>query len=154
MTVEIEQANPYGSLSEERLRTFEQRLRMALPLDYRAFLRRYNGGKPNPNGFWIAKGHDASEVNRFYGLHDGPRWVSLDCYVGEEQHGIPRGLLAIGDDGTGNIICIGIEGERKGAIFFIDHEVHPYDDPDSTAGIYELAKSFSEFLSDLQHMPR
>ena len=55
MAIEIENANPYGPLSEERLQAFEKKLGVTLPPDYREFLKRYNGGKPEPGGFWITK---------------------------------------------------------------------------------------------------
>lgn len=151
--ITIRDANQYGPLLEERLQAFEKRLGVILPPDYREFLKRYNGGRPEPSGFWIRAGCDASEVHQFYGLHDGPKWFSIDCYTGVEQYGIPRGMLAIGNDGVGNTICIGIEGEKRGAIYFIDHEVHPYDKPDSFEGVIRLADSFSEFLSSLQIIP-
>lgn len=152
--MEIKNANPYGPLSEERLQDFEKRVGAVLPPDYREFLKRYNGGKPDPNDFWIRGGRDSSGVHQFYGLHDGPKWFSIDCSVGVERYGVPEGLLAIGDDGVGNTICIGIKGEKRGIIYFIDYEIHPYDESDSFEGITKLADSFSEFLSTLQRIPR
>jgi hypothetical protein len=152
MTVEMRDANLYGTLSEEKLQAFEERLGVRLPSDYREFLERYNGGIPIPGGFWIREGQDGSEVHQFYGLHDGPKWASLDCYVGPERYGIPEEMHAIGDDGVGNKICIGIKGDNRGAVFFIDAEIHPYDEPDAWEGIITLADSFARFLAGLRRI--
>lgn len=148
--IEMENANPYGSLSEERLKAFEDAIGIVLPMDYREFLKQTNGGRPVPNGFWIVEGRDGSQVYQFYGLHDGLRWFSIDGYIGEDRHGIPQGLLPIGDDGVGNILCIGISEDLKGAIYFVDHEIHPSGHPDSWKGITSVGESFSEFLAGLQ----
>ena len=150
MIVEMRDANLYGALSEERLQAFEEKLGVRLPSDYREFLERYNGGTPILCGFWIREGQDGSEVHQFYGLHDGPTWASLDCYIGPERYGIPAEMLAVGDDGVGNRICIGIKGDSRGAVFFIDAEIHPYDEPDALEGITKLADSFARFLTNLQ----
>jgi cell wall assembly regulator SMI1 len=150
MATEIRNSFPHGPLSEERLREFEENLGVRLPTEYRQFLKEHNGGRPKPGGFWIERHTDASEVHQFYGLHDGPEWLSIDCYAGADRYGIPPGMLAIGDDGVGNHICIWIEGDERGAITFVDHELHPYDQPHSLEGVTRLASSFAEFLSVLR----
>ncbi|MDD2694297.1 MAG: SMI1/KNR4 family protein [Anaerolineales bacterium] len=150
MTIEIENARPYGLISEERLQAFEKQIGISLPQDYREFLKQCNGGTPKPNNFWISEEKYESSVYQFYGLHSGPRWLSIDCYISKERYGVPNGLLPIGDDGVGNLICIGITAENFDDIFFIDHEIHPYNEPDSLNGIYKIAESFTEFLSRLR----
>jgi hypothetical protein len=85
-------------------------------------------------------------------LHDGPIWYSIESSIGEDQCGIHKGLIPIGDDGTGNKICIGVNNNNMGEIFFLDHEIHPYDDPDSLEGIIKLANSFTEFLSNFREV--
>jgi hypothetical protein len=62
---------------------------------------------------------------------------------------MPHCMLQIGGDGVGNSICLGITGEAYGKIFFLDHELHPYDPPDSWEGITQLADSFTQFLEIL-----
>jgi SMI1 / KNR4 family (SUKH-1) len=150
--VTIGNANPHGPLVEEMLHIFENKIGVQLPQDYRDFLSNYNGGVPDPSGFWITQGDDGSCVNQFYGLHNGPRWFSIDGCTNVEW-GIPDMLLSIGDDGTGNLICLGIKGEQEGFIYFVDHEIHPYNNRESFDGISKLASSFSEFLSSLQVLP-
>jgi hypothetical protein len=147
MIFKIENPNPYGSRAEEKLHLFEQTLGIALPLQYREFLENYNGGQPKPNGFWITKNQDGSEIHQLYGLHDGPTWYSIDC---KDRYGIPEGLLSIGDDGIGNSICIGLFGDKRGTIYFIDHELSSGVAIDSMTGVTKIADSFSQFLATLQ----
>jgi hypothetical protein len=146
--VKILDPKPYGALSEKNLQNFETSLGCPLPSDYREFLLQYNGGKPAPGFFWIVKGEDGSEVNQFYGLHEGPKWLSI-AYEFGKSYGLPTDMLAIGDDGTGNLLCIEIAGPQAGSVYFLDHEAHPKSMPDACNGIYKLAGSFSEFLGSL-----
>lgn len=144
----IVNAYPYGPVSEEGLVVFEKRLGTSLPADYRAFLHQYNGGQPQPTGFCIKENSDGSGVNQFYGLHDGPRWFSIDGCTNAEW-GVPSELLPIGDDGLGNLICIGSRGKYAGEIYFVDHDIHPYHEPDSFEGVTKIANSFSDFITSL-----
>jgi hypothetical protein len=149
LTIKILDPNPYGPLSLERLESFEKFIQIKLPVDYREFLLQYNGGKPQPSGFWIHPYDDGDSVYQFLGLHDGPKGRSIDTCKGEELYGIPRSLLPIGDDGLGNSICLGLSESTYGEIFFLDHDEHPYHDPESPDGIIKLSNSFTEFCDSL-----
>jgi SMI1 / KNR4 family (SUKH-1) len=152
MVLEIANPHPYRMLSEQKLLEFELKLGIHLPEDYRSFLKKYNGGKPKPAGFWIQRGVDCSEVYQFYGLHNGPKWLSLEYYV-EEQPKLPKDYLAIGIDGTGKFLCMKLQGQNNGSIYFIDHEIHDLNKPDSLTGLIKVANSFAEFLSGLIDLP-
>lgn len=145
----IKNPDLYGLLNETRLADFEINLGVRLPEDYRKFLMDHNGGIPEPSTFWIKDGIDSSEVFQFYGIHDGPEWLSLENYIIGKNFGIPEHLLAIGDDGTGNTICLGISGNKKGVVYFIDHEIHPFEEPNSYTGVTRIADSFTQFISQL-----
>jgi hypothetical protein len=151
--VNIVNANIYGSLSYEMLNEFETKIHIQLPSDYRHFLLKHNGGKPIPSFFWITPYEDGSSVNRFYGLYNDPTSLSINTFIGKENYGIPESMLPIGDDGVGNYICIGISLENHGNIFFLDHELHPFHEPNSQEGITKLTDSFIEFLDSLKENP-
>ena len=145
--VEIIDANPYGSLSREKLDEFERQIGTSLPEDYKTFLLHYNGGRPAPSFFWIKPVDDGSEVFQFYGLHKGPAHLSIETYAGKERYGIPATMLPIGDDGVGNFICLDLSAVHFGEVYFLDHDIHPYHDPDAIEGITKLANTFTEFLA-------
>ncbi len=153
MTVKINYPNPFGPLTKDQLHIFELNTHIRLPTEYRDFLLTYNGGKPEPSFFWITFGEDGSSVQQFYGLHDGPHNLSIDTYTGEEGYRLPKSVLPIADDGVGNFICLGISLSTFGKVFFMDHDSHPVNDPDSMRGITKIANSFSEFLFSLTNDP-
>ncbi len=152
MTIVVENANQYGTLSQTRLHALEKKLGTTLPSDYRAFLSKNNGGNPVPSGFWIVENLDGSDIYQLYGLHDGPARLQLDSYTNAEL-GVPRELLAIGDDGVGNFICVGISPAHHGQVFFIDHDEHPFLRPETFEGITKIADSFSQFIAGLRALP-
>ncbi len=146
--------NPYGPLSLQKLEVFEITYKISLPTDYREFLLKYNGGQPSPSFFWIKAQKDGTVVNQFYGLHDRPNHLDLRTYIiDEELFGNSKSLLAIGDDGLGNFICIGITHQNQGEIFFIDHNLYAFGKPDTFVGITKIAQSFSDFLNLLVKTP-
>jgi hypothetical protein len=151
--MDIQRPNPYGSLREERLIAFEQSHGLRLPAAFRAFLLQFNGGTPSPSFFWITQGSDGSVVDKFYGLHDGPPHLNIETYLGLEELQLPSTMLAFADDGIGNILCLGIAAENTGQVFFLDHELHPFDKSDTTTGITKIADSFGDFLGALQEHP-
>jgi hypothetical protein len=152
MTVIIENANAFGFLDEADLTVFEKRIEAQLPHDYREFIKKYNGGEPKPAGFWIKKDKDGSSVNLLYGLFENPKHYSIGGSISQEWK-LHDSLLPIGDDGTGNLICIVVKGETKGNIYFVDHEIYVPNETGSFTGITKLADTFSEFLSNLQKLP-
>lgn len=153
LTVKIINANPYGLLSQQELGVFEKGISIELPDDYRSFLLNYNGGKPVPSFFWIQPDEDGDSICQFYGLHDGPQHLRIDKSQGNNDYGIPDLLIPIGDDGLGNFICIGVTKSIYGEIYFLDHEEHFFDDPNSFQGIIKISNSFSDFINSLTERP-
>lgn len=153
MVIKILNANPYGMLSADFLSEFESEIGIVLPKDYRQFLLQNNGGKPVPDFFWIDRHKDGSRVCQFYGLHSESRVFSLRTCTRENRFGIPSSMLPIGDDGMGNYLCLGISADNLGWVFFLDHDLHPYDNPESMIGIRKLANSFTGFLNNLEKSP-
>ena len=112
----------------------------------------YNGGDPYPSFFWIKEGSDGSEVLHLFGIHNGPFHLSIDTYLRGERY-FPKSMLPIGKDGVGNYICIGISTANFGEVYFLDHEDHSFEHPDSLTAFTKLANSISEFLSILIEPP-
>jgi hypothetical protein len=146
--MKIENPNPYGPLTEARLKKFEEVLGATLPADYRDFLLRYNGGVPSPSDFWLVKNEDCRTLFGVYGLHDKEE-ENLEELRPNGEWGVPVTMLPIGNDGSSNEICVGIGGKDRGKVFFVDCGEHDYDDPNSRQGITKIADSFSEFLKKL-----
>lgn len=76
-----------------------------------------------------------------------PKAHLLIMFLGDDHGGVPNGFISIADDGVGNLIIICLEGPHRGSIHFLDHEIHPYHQRNSSEGITKLAGSFSSFAS-------
>lgn len=153
MHIEMIKNNPFGPLSSQTLEDFESDYHISLSADYRAFLLKYNGGQPSPSFFWIQAQKDGTVVNQFYGLHDGPMHLNLRTYIDKGLFGSNKSLLAIGDDGLGNFICIGISPHNRGEIFFVDHDLFHFYEPNSCIGITRISRRFHDFFNSLTTPP-
>jgi cell wall assembly regulator SMI1 len=149
---------PYGKpLSENDIEKFEKSLNIKLPEDYKAFMLKNNGGKPEVEiGYYVFDFTDISRnqenstaLREFYSIvYEKPDNYYIDIidtyenYIEEEQ--LPKNILPIGDDPLGNEIGICVSGENYGKIYFCDHE--SYDENDFMI-MSPVADSFSEFLN-------
>lgn len=150
MSVKLERA--FAPTSREEIHRFEMRRGIVLPQEYRNFLLQSNGGAPEPDSFdvpgWT---HKASGMQRFFGIRKGDvNDLDRTCEVYRDR--IPNELLPIASDSFGNIIAIGIRGQRRAKIYFWDHEdeldengLHRQD----YSNVFLLANSIDEFLNKL-----
>jgi hypothetical protein len=151
--VRIENPNPFGATSPDAIAEFEARWRMVLPAEYKAFLLHSNGGYPTPNTFRVPGwyGHGNS-VMSFYGIHDGSKTRRLDWARQVLDERVPADLIPIAIDANGNQICLGWKGERKGKVYFWDHEDELDEDGDFVTdyrNVYLIANSLQEFFDGL-----
>src|SRR5262249_6098169 len=102
-------------LTDARIDRLERELGIKLPEGYRSFLRRYNGGRPNPEFFPI----QGLENNPFGGIH---HFLGIDIPVESScidwnyrilKGRIPRELLPIAGDHMGNAICLSLRGPNE-----------------------------------------
>jgi hypothetical protein len=144
-----------GGASEDEVERIEQALAGGrLPEDYRRFLLTHNGGSPEPAGFVLAGPpgpYQDSEVQWFLGIgdpdYDLEDWFAT--YRGPEAR-MPAELLPIAVDPGGNVICLAVAGERRGAVFFWDHEEE--SDPPGWSNVHPIADSFDAFLEGLRDL--
>lgn len=120
-----------------------------LPPDFREFLLRINGGRPDPAGFSFQAGPraDESDVDWFFALGQGSPYEilhSLEVY----RDRIPMGLLPIASDPGGNLLLLSLRRDDFGSVFFWDHEEESPPNP-TMSNAYLVASSFSAFIADL-----
>jgi hypothetical protein len=141
---------------ESDFRALESLLGASLPVDYREFLARCNGGHVGGR-LWF-KGPTTDGEVADAGVHHiggfrSEAALSLewnrDCYEGR----IPQELMWIMDDPFGNAICLGIRDGAKGKVYFWDHENEPDEAWDgslaSAENVQLMADSFSDFVAGL-----
>jgi ankyrin repeat protein len=148
-------------LSEDALKELEQRLGTRLPGEYRAFLKRFNGGVPRPARFGIRNDDDDEgavrcEVTRFFAVGGAPSSLGehVDLEATHERLAdwdIPKRLLPIAaaeDEYSGGLLCISLRTKDRGRIVYYPQN----DSTDSTT--YRVAKSLSAFFGLLSKAKR
>ncbi|HRI65419.1 MAG TPA: SMI1/KNR4 family protein [Polyangium sp.] len=145
--------DPHGATSLDEITQFEVRWSRLLPLEYKQFLLKSNGGWPTPNVFEVPGWHgQGNSVMSFYGIHEGEKVDRLDSNCKTYEERVPDDLIPIADDASGNVICIGWTGEREGKIYFWDHEDEIDEDGcfrTDYRNVYLVANSLQEFLDNL-----
>jgi hypothetical protein len=110
-----------GGNSLEDISVFEQVINSELPPDYREFLSIVDGGflpsDEYPNALVFNKSPVVPVANVF-GLRERKPLLTLFWYLENLGVPLPDDLIAIMDDGSGNLICLGISAERYGKLFF------------------------------------
>lgn len=150
VTVTITGSGPM--LSSEKLKALEERLDIALPEQYRDFLLQHNGGTPDLALFECAGG-GGSFVRSFLGAHEGPhsnfevKFLALKV----TRKALPDNIVAVAEDGFGNLVCLSLAGADVGSVYFWDHERET--ETPSYKNMHLIAPSFNEFLAALHSKP-
>lgn len=153
----IELIKPVINLSEQQLRKVEDDLGTQFPQDYRRFLLRFNGGRPNPATFDIhwqvgqVCGADwkTSEVSRFLAIHDGEKANFVETNKVDFSGRLPSDTIAIAQDPGGNVILLAVTGPKAGNVLFW---VKDYEAGEGRTPGYDnvgvVADSFEDFLGN------
>jgi len=138
-----------SSLTDARLTSLEQELGVILPHDYREFLVRYNGGRPNPSFFPILgfKDNPFGGIQLFLAVDVPIKSSNLDWMYYNYRERMPRNILPIAITGTGDVLCLSFYGSDKGSVYFWDHD-NEYSPP-TYDNMYLIAPSFPEFLESI-----
>ncbi len=147
------------SLDERQLAHVEQAIGKSLPNDYREFLTDFGATFVYRMLFsFQEQGRPSKDyIEQFYGIAPDVPLDDLASEYDDYQGRIPVDLLPIGEDAVGNIICLGLTGEKRGKVYFWDHEreeMEPDDAPPNWQPGYSnisfVADSFDEFFFSLQ----
>lgn len=126
----------------------EWELGAELPSDYKEFLARHNGGRPEPDTYDFGDGGDASDVHRFFGL--GLRGVyDIQKKIKVFKGRVPEMFLPIATDSGGNLVCMELTEGKVGTIYFWDHEFEADEEEPDMSNMHFIAPSFSAFLDSL-----
>ena len=101
---------------EDQIVCMEKKYSIIIPIQYKEFLYKYNGGYTPKTKFRV--GRISSDIRGFYGVGD----VKLSLNSINLREWLGMNLLPIACDSFGNHIVISLDDENKGKIFFCDHE--------------------------------
>lgn len=147
MAFEMLEAGP--PLTEIQIDRLERHLGMSLPKNYRSFLLRYNGGRPDP-AFVPIRDFDRSPfgaIHFFFGVSRTVQSNNLDWNLRTYRGRMPSELLPIAGDELGNGICLAVAGTNAGCVYFWDHDDE--HSPPTYGNLYLIASSFEEFLDSI-----
>ena len=136
-------------LNDEDIRALEKTLAVNLPEDYKVFLKKNNGGCPDPQFFPIEgfENNPLGQVQVFFRI-DGPIKSSrLDWNYQTFVGRIPDNLFPIACEDGGSLICLSLAGSDKGAVYYWDY--YGEHKPPSYDNVYLIAGSFEGFLDSL-----
>ncbi|MDP9072483.1 MAG: SMI1/KNR4 family protein [Actinomycetota bacterium] len=149
MTAALTLTEDGGPATEAEIAAAERQLGVSIPMEYREFLAQHNGARPVFNYFAGSERWNLG-VTDFFGVGSFDDVALLRERV-EYQDRVPPWLLPVAETEGGNLICIALEGEDTGAVYFWFHEGESDEgEPPATDNLYRLANSFKEYLAGLR----
>jgi hypothetical protein len=156
-------------LGREEIARLESEIGNPLPEEYAEFLLRYPLGPVEFRNRHVFCRNENGErlgfLDTFYSITDSDACPARDLHIKflteTEDEMVPQHLLPIIDNGIGDLACIAVAGDRRGAVFSWLHELYEYDcgsggrpwlQPWEPA-VAEVAPSFSAFLESLEVDP-
>ena len=133
-------------LADESLHRLETEVGSRLPEDYRAFLKEFNGGEPDPSGFvfYADDGPSDSSVRYFLTLDPNATHYNVFDFLRRYADRIPKGVMPIACDSFGNLVIIDVGAKAFGSVYFWDHEKESMEEP-TWDSILQVAPSFTAF---------
>jgi len=151
MLITMERVGP--KLTEDSIINFEKKSGYKLPVVYKDFLLKYNGGKPRPDTYDVPSWqHGYSTVNDFNGILPG-EYNDIEDNIRLLRGRLPTGFIPIADDPGGNVLLLCLAGSTTSKVYFWDHENEPYERGDRLEdypNIHWVADSFTDLLNKLR----
>ena len=141
------------ALCDKDIDGIEAHIGIHLPEEYRAFLLRYNGGRPTPRAFPIEglANNPFGVILDFFGIDDTVESCNLDWNVETMNGRLPANLLPIACDDGGDLICLSLFGEDADSVLFWDR--HKEKGAPSYENVFKIASSFTEFIDGVRELP-
>lgn len=124
---------------------WEERSQTQLPLPYREFILKYNGGSIYPRMFKFSLQPDFEQEELLYRIY---RWDEVLSCVGSSPVNIPPEFLKIAETPGPVEVLISVHGEDFGKIYAWIRSNAKWG-TDSNQQVYLLADSFTVFLEML-----
>ncbi len=144
----MEFVESYKIIGEGDLISVEAKVGYKLPVEYRAFLLKHNGGRPVLDGV-RHKGEHFDYVGFFYAIRGEMYHDDLMNKVKEHKDMIPCDYLPIGESPGGDVFCISLKEQTMGAVFHWDHEEANYEGDPWEYNMTKLSGTLGEFLEGL-----
>jgi len=133
------------AVTDADVATLERFLGTRLPVAYRAFLARYNGGKPIKPTFQVPTHPEGSlELELFFGLTRDEGTANLEWNYRTHRTALGKNLLPIGRTATNDLLALGLTGDKRDWVLFYDAiEEEP------SAKLHTVSEGFAAFMASL-----
>jgi hypothetical protein len=142
--------NPGRRLLDADILALEKKIGTNLPADYKEFLMRSNGGRPDPKFFPIRgfENNPFGQVQGFLGIDDPEESCRLDWKYRAFRGRIPANFFPIACEDGGSLICLCLSGPDTGHVYYWNY----YGEAKPSVGdnVYFIAETFQGFLDSLQ----
>ncbi|WP_282092534.1 SMI1/KNR4 family protein [Epibacterium ulvae] len=156
MSNNVLNANPFGSVRDDRIRKFEREKSLSLPEDYRSYLAKYNGGSFEKDYFSTSGNSEYDlQLVDFFSLEAGPdyrrlelQWEFSKTYDLRQYADRLVDYVLIGEATGGVAILL---NARSGNISIYDPDHFEIVSPSSIlTKLEEVSGSFSEFVGGMK----
>ena len=139
--------NSASQFNMEKFQSFCKKNELEFPESFVKFIEEHNEAELEPNIIYLPD--NECYIRYFYGISNEDYFdiiANYETYVDR----MPRKCVPIADPDFGNQICMSLEKENYGKIYFWDHEIMDTDDDEACTLRFEdmifLADSFEELL--------
>lgn len=143
---------PNKKINRKKLNEIEEKYNGRLPKEYIQFLEKYSGGEPEDNIIELPNTEIRSiSVRLFFGICDeriSDIFYNIDIYKGR----IPINTIPIADVDGGNLLCMNLNSDGYGHIYYWDHDEElQYEIGEiGIKDLYYVASSFNELLNNIK----
>lgn len=122
------------------------------PPYYREHLKRFNGGRPEPDMLVYKPSRSAAkrtDVAWFFSVGGHPD-EDLGDAIRTFRGRVPDGMLPIARDSGGGLVLLATVGELAGRVFYWDRRGEAEEgDPPTMGNVHPVADSFDAFLAGI-----
>lgn len=151
----MEFSNLDGRFNKIDFNSFCDEYQLNFPAEYISFLEKHNVAEPPDNIVKNAvNGKDDIYIRYFYGISN-ENYFDIRCNyeVYCKEYRMPYKCIPIADPDGGNQVCISLDPETYGKIYFWDHETMDVDEGEecgySIVSMPQIANSFDELLEKI-----
>lgn len=141
---------PFKEIKTEDILIIERELKVELPLDYKNFLLKFNGGiveKDDSNFVQVEGLSEEIVIDVFFGIHQNTNSDILH-WNREMRDELLEKTIIIADDIIQGFIVLICEGEDKGVYYWDD--AYNFETSDDESNVYWIADDFTSFLEQLR----
>ncbi|MFF5398840.1 SMI1/KNR4 family protein [Peribacillus butanolivorans] len=140
----------FKKISVSELEIFEKKFNIVLPKDFSRFLLSNNGGKALNRRFQTKDHTITSSIILFFPLSSEiDENLESNFIKYNESKIVPKDFLPIGLDPANSLICLSLDREQEGKVYFCDMDYFEEDNELRKEFIKPISGNFKEFMDNL-----